>query len=313
MDLDEEVEMNRRDFLKLQAKGAFWLTLGTSGLLLPKTALSTGSPDIVEVKGPAAAAARAAVDLLGGMKHFVKPGNRVLIKPNMSFPHSSFQATNTSPEVVRELAVLCKEAGAANILILDHTLHGGDKCLDRSGIREACKAVEKNMVFAADQENLYKEVTIPEAKSLLRTQILKEALKSDVLIAVPVAKSHTATGVSLSMKGMMGLVWDRLIMHRQNLSQGIVDICTQLKADLTVIDGSRVLATNGPHGPGEVLFPNTIIASKDMVSADAYAVSCFEWYGKRYKPRQVRHIREAHERGIGRMDIENLIVKKVSL
>ena len=203
--------------------------------------------------------------------------------------------------------------GAKKILILDHTLHGGEICLVRSGIRDACNAVQKNMVFAIDNENQYKEVPIEGGLDLPRVKVVKQALKYDVLIAVPVAKTHTATGVSLSMKGMMGLIWDRLVMHRQKLSTGIVDICTVLKADLTVIDGSRVLSTNGPSVPGKVLYPNTIIASKNMVSADAYAVSCFEWYGKRYKPRQVSYIREAHQRGLGRMDIENLLVKKVAL
>ncbi len=149
---------------------------------------------------------------------------------------------------------------------------------------------------------------------MTRTEVMKEVLKSDVLIAAPVAKSHSATGVSLSMKGMMGLNYDRGVMHRKkHLHTSIVDLCTVLKADLTVIDGTRVLSTNGPHGPGKVLKKDTIIASKDMVAADAYAVAAFEWYGKRFKPRQVRHILEAHKRGLGRMDVENLNVKAIDL
>lgn len=146
------------------------------------------------------------------------------------------------------------------------------------------------------------------------TDIMKEVLKSDVLIAVPVAKSHSSTGVSLSMKGMMGLIYNRRAMHwRYDLHHGIVDICTVLNADLTIVDGTRVLSTNGPHGPGKVLKKDTVIASRDMVAADAYTISSFEWYGKRFKPKQVKHIRLAHERGFGRMDIENLTIKAVTL
>ena len=66
-------------------------------------------------------------------------------------------------------------------------------------------------------------------------------------------------------------------------------------------------------GQGKVLKKDTVIASKDMVAADAYAVSLFEWYGKRFKPGQVRHIREAHKRGLGRMDVENLNIKAITL
>ncbi len=305
--------MDRREFLKQQAMGALWLSAGSSGLLLPKIGLADTTPDVSVVKGPTAAATRAAVEMIGGMRKFVKSGNRVIIKPNMSFSSSPRQATNTHPDVVRELAIMCKEAGASKILVLDHTLAPPELCLNRSGIRKACESVGRDMVFAVNEDDLFREVNIPLGESKKNAEIPREVLKSDVLIAAPVAKSHSATGVSLSMKGMMGLIWSRRPMHVWGLDTGIVDICTLLKADLTVIDGSRVLSTNGPRGPGKVLIENTIIASKDMVAADAYAVSAFIWYGKRFKPRQVGHILKAHERGLGRMDLENLTIKKVIL
>ncbi|MBL7204256.1 MAG: DUF362 domain-containing protein [Desulfobacteraceae bacterium] len=306
--------MNRREFLRYQAKGILWMIAGGSGILLPKRLIAAPVPDIAVVKGAPAAATRAAVDLLGGMKQFVKPGDRVVIKPNMSFPTPPERASNTHPEVVHELAAMCKEAGAARILVLDHTLYREELCLERSGIRKACNPISKKMVFALSDDRFYKTTDIPEGKSMTSTDIMKEVLRSNVLIAAPVAKSHSSTGVSLSMKGMMGLNYDRSVMHRKyDLHTSIVDLCTILKADLTVIDGTRVLSTNGPGGPGKVLKRDTVIASKDMVAADAYAVSIFEWYGKRFKPRQVRHIREAHERGLGRMDVENLYVKAIDL
>ena len=86
-----------------------------------------------------------------------------------------------------------------------------------------------------------------------------------------------------------------------------------LKAHLALIDATRVLTTNGPGGPGKVERPRTVIASRDMVAADAMAVSMFRWYDKQVEPRQVKHIRIAHERGFGRMDVENLRVAKVAV
>jgi len=302
--------MDRREFLKRQARGALILS---SGLAVTKIVSAAPDPDIAVVKGTPAAATRGAVELLGGIRKFVKPGNRVVIKPNMSFSVPPERASNTHPEVVRELVILCKEAGASKILVLDHTLASPDSCLDTSEIRPACDALGEKVVFAINRPEFYQEIDITGARDLHKTQIVKEALKADVLIAAPVAKSHSSTGVSLSMKGMMGLIWDRRIMHWQDLHTGIVDLCTQLKADLTVIDGSRVLSTNGPGGPGKVIRQDTIIASGDMVAADAYAVASFEWYGKRFKPRQVKHILEAHRRGLGRMDLENLNIHTLSL
>jgi uncharacterized protein (DUF362 family) len=306
--------MNRREFLKYQLQGMLWLAAGGSGLFLPKPGIAAPVPDIAVVKGGRGAATRAAVELLGGMRRFVKPGNRVVIKPNMSFARPPEAGTNTHPEVVCELAVMCKEAGAASILIPDNMLHLESACLEKSGIRDACASVGKNMVRAISSPHLFKEVVIPNAEDIPRTDVMKAVLKSDVLIAAPTAKSHSSAGVSLSMKGMMGLIYDRGVFHgRYDLDASIVDLCTFLKADLAVIDASRVLSTGGPQGPGKVIRENTVIASADMVAADAMTVSMFEWYGRRFKPSQVNHIRLAHQRGLGRMDIENLNIRRMSV
>jgi uncharacterized protein (DUF362 family) len=304
--------IDRRDFLKYQMIGVLGVASG-AGLLLPRYLFADEIPDISVVKGAPGPAARAAVELLGGMKHFVKPGQRVVIKPNMSFSTPPERASNTHPEVIRELVVLCQEAGASSILVLDNPLDRAERCLENSGIRAICNTVSKNIVQAIDDAALFSEVKIPGGKKMNSIEVMKAVLKSDVLIAAPVAKSHSATGVSMSLKGMMGLVYDRHVMHARDVNTCVVDTCTVIKAHLTVIDATRVLSTGGPQGPGKVLKENTVIASKDMVAADAFAVSSFEWYGQHFKPSQVAHIREAHERRIGRMDIENLIIKKISL
>ena len=75
--------MHRRDFLKFQAAAA--LSIGAAALGFPARLLADASPDIAVVKGSPAAATRAAVELLGGMSAFVRPGQKVVIKPNMSF------------------------------------------------------------------------------------------------------------------------------------------------------------------------------------------------------------------------------------
>lgn len=306
-------KISRREFIKNQTRNGLFLTAAVNGLFLPPLSFALSTPDIGVVKGEATAATRVAVDLIGGIKSIVKKGQRVLIKPNMSFTRSPEDASNTNPEVVKTIAIMCKEAGASKVMILDHTLAPGKACIQVSGIGPACREVDKNMVRAVNNPSFYKQVNISQAKSLTKTDVVKEALKADVLIAVPVAKSHSATGVSLSMKGMMGLIYDRSIMHRMDLNETIVDLASLLKADLTVIDGTRVLSTGGPGGPGNVLKKDTIIASRDMVAADAYAVSAFEWYGKKFKPTQVKHIKLAHERGLGRADIENLSIKTIAL
>ena len=305
--------MHRRDFLKAQLHGSLWLSAGAAGLIRPAAGFAAAAPDIAVIKGAPGPATRAAVELLGGMKAFVKPGARVVVKPNMSFTSPPEEATTTHPHVVREVVAMCKEAGASSVLVLDHTLGPPRLCLERSGIEDAVGTVDSNAVFSVNDGDLYRDIAIAGGKRMARTEIPTEVARADVLIAVPVAKSHSSAGVSLSMKGMMGLVHDRWVMHRQGLDACIVDVCTVLKADLAVIDASRVLTTGGPRGPGKVIKGRTVIASSDMVAADAQAVNSFEWYGQRFKARQVGHIREAHARGLGRMDVENLAIESLIL
>ena len=57
---------------------------------------------------------------------------------------------------------------------------------------------------------------------------------------------------------------------------------------------------------------NLVIASTDMVAADAQMVALGTWYGRKFKPDQVRHIRIAAERKLGRSDLENLKIVNVS-
>jgi uncharacterized protein (DUF362 family) len=304
--------MSRRGFLRYNARLLLWTAAISAGLRLPRPAAAGEIPDIALAVGDRVPATRAAVDLLGGMGRFVKPGQKVVIKPNMSFAGGPEDATDTNPEVVRELVAMCREAGAERVRVLDHTLRREERCIE--GVQKACEVHGDDIVQAVSRSRFFKETPIPEGRQMTETDVMREVLEADVLIAAPVAKSHSGAGVSLSMKGMMGLVYNRGVMHsRYDLHESIVDLASLLKPALVVVDGSRVLSTNGPGGPGRVLKMDTIIASADMVAADAQAVAMFEWYGRKLQPRNVKHIRIAHERGLGRMDVENLRLKQVQV
>jgi uncharacterized protein (DUF362 family) len=303
-----KTNLNRRDFLKGQLKSLLIATAGTTVLSSLRPATASSIPDLAVATGDQGPAVRKAVQLLGGMAAFVKPGQKVVIKPNMSFA-SSTDGANTHPLVVKELVAMCKEAGAARVRVLDNPLRATELCVE--GVRSACDVFNENLVHGIKNPEMFKETAIPKGVTMKQTDVMLDVLTSDVLIAAPTAKSHGSTGVSLSMKGMMGLIYDRRIMHsKYDLSTSIVDLATLLKPDLVVVDATRVLSTNGPGGPGKILPAGTIIASRDMVAADALAVQMFEWYGQRLAPRQVKHIRLAHERGIGRMDVDKLSIQK---
>jgi uncharacterized protein (DUF362 family) len=267
--------------------------------------------DLAVISGEPIAATRKALGAMGGISRFVKKGQRVVLKPNMSFARTPDFGATTHPQVVVTVAQACMEAGASQVLVLDYTLQRAELCLERTGIREACKNIAGVHVLALQERKFFREIKIPNGKALERVEVIKEILDGPVLINLPVAKSHSATGVSMGMKGLMGLIWDRESFHSKfNMNQAIADLGTIIKPQLTLLDATRALVSGGPGGPGEVKKPNLIIAGIDPVAVDAYGVSIAPWYGQNFKGRQVEHLLIANQRGLGKIDIDQLHIIK---
>jgi uncharacterized protein (DUF362 family) len=299
--------ISRRQFIITTAAG---VAIGLAGY--PSFLRAAEEVDLAVISGEPAAATRKALEALGGITRFVKKGQRVVIKPNMSFAKTPDFAASTHPLVVVAVAQACIEAGAREVLVLDHTLQRAELCLERTGIRDACKQhVPGVHVLALQDRKFFREIRIPQGKVLDRVEVLTDILDNAVLINVPVAKSHSATGVSLGLKGLMGLIWDRESFHSQfNINQGIADLATVIKPQLTILDATRAMVSGGPGGPGDVKKPNLIIAGVDPVAVDSYGVGIVPWYGKNFKGRQVEHLLEAYQRGLGKIDVEKLRIYK---
>jgi uncharacterized protein (DUF362 family) len=277
----------------------------------PSFSVAKEEYDLAVISGEPIAATRKALEALGGIPRFVKKGQHVVLKPNMSFARTPDFSASTHPLVVATVAQACIEAGAQQVLILDHTLQRAELCLERTGIREACKNIAGVHVLALQDRKFFREIKIPQGKVLERVEVMKEILDNPVLINIPVAKSHSATGVSLGMKGLMGMIWDRESFHsRYNINQAIADLATVIKPQLIILDATRALASGGPGGPGEVKKPNLIIAGIDPVAVDSYGVTVVPWYGQNFKGRQVEHLLVSHQRGLGKIDIEQLKIFK---
>jgi len=265
----------------------------------------------VVVSGDPAAATRKALEALGGIGRFVSKGQRVVLKPNMSFANPPERGSTTHPLVVATVARACMDAGAERVVVLDYPLYKTELCLRRSGIPDACKSIRGVYVLGLDERKFFREVKVPQGKVLDRVEVMKEVLDSHVLINLPQAKSHSTTGVSLGIKGLMGLIWDRWSFHaRYNINQALADLATVIKPQLTLLDATRALVSGGPGGPGDVVRPNLIIAGVDPLAVDSYGVSVVPWYGQEFKGRQVEHLLVAHQRGVGRIDLERLRILK---
>jgi uncharacterized protein (DUF362 family) len=307
-------DLTRRRFLKKSA--AAGVAVGC-GALLPswlRADEKEALPILARVRGPAAEAVQEAVRLLGGMETFVTQGQRVLLKPNASFSSPPEWGATTSTEVVRAVAEMCLEAGAERITVFDHPLRAPELCLQQTGLQESVAELEQVKVILATAQRYFEPVDVPGGQALQQVEVAKEVLRADVIINLPVAKSHSATGVSLGMKNLMGLIWDRGFFHQAtHLHRAIAELCGVIRPDLTILDATRALVTGGPGGPGDVLNLNMILASVDPVAVDAHAVGLAPWLNRSMTPEQVTCIVEGSALGLGRMHSDEVYLKEVDL
>jgi uncharacterized protein (DUF362 family) len=298
--------MKRRELLRQLGLGVAAVGLGQVALG-QKAGRQQQPVVVVAEKDKPAELVRKAIKALGGMSRFVKKGNRVLIKPNIAFARPPEGAANTNPEVVAELVQLCFEAGAKEVIVLDYTLDPARITYEMSGIAKAAEAKGARVVYVSPRDFVPIEVPKGKILSAYDVRVLKQVLDADVFINVPIAKTHGSARLTLGMKNLMGIIQDRGAWHRSgDLHQCIADFVTAVKPHLTVIDAIRILASGGPKGPGRVEQKDTIIASTDIVAADAYATTLFG-----LTPNDVPHIIKAAELGVGVADLKRVKIVKV--
>jgi len=273
----------------------------------------TTGPTVAVARGTKSKLVKGALDLLGGMGKFVKPGDKVCIKPNISFAANSECGATTSAGIVKQVVELCLAAGAARVIILDHTIQEAALCVERSGVERAVVDKAKVSLLTLTKERHFAPTAIPQGKGLKSALVAKAVLEADKLINLPTAKSHSATGVSLGMKGLMGLIWNRGALHQMNLHQAIADLATVIKPDLTIVDATRALTSGGPGGPGKTVQLDTVIAGADPVAVDSYTVGITQWYNKSFSGKSVKYIVAASELGLGEIDTAKMQIKEVKV
>lgn len=311
--------MQRRDFLKMGFGVGAAFSLETLSGLFPVAAAAeapaagaaaAGTPALVAVRGNSRVAMLdAALEALGGISAFVKPGQTVVIKPNCAWDKGPELSANTHPDLVGRVVKLCREAGAARVVAFDHSCDAWQRVYRVSGIQEA---VEKNggeMLSGAD-EGMYREHANPQARNLKSAKVHKAILDSDVYINMPVLKHHGGARMTACMKNAMGLVWDRGFFHSHDLHQCIADSVLLRKPDLNILDAFAPMLRNGPKGKDEndLISTKALLVGTDIVAVDAAASKLLG-----NAEGEVRHIDLAAEMGLGEKDLSKVVIKRITL
>lgn len=307
--------MDRRDFLRKSFLYGAVTGLGATGLgtITPAIAglrpnIVKGNYDLVAVRGDNLVAMfERAMQEMGGMSQWVKPGQTVIVKPNIGWDVIPERAANTNPELVGAVVRDCLRAGASRVTVFDHTCDNWQRSYENSGIEKAARDAGARIVPGNFERN-YRDVTIPGAVRLKEAKVHEQILDNDVFINVPVLKHHSSTNVTIAMKNLMGIVWDRRYWHRNDLHQCIADFCLFRKPDLNIVDAMLVMTQNGPRGTStaDLVRKNSLLVSSDIVAVDAASTLIF---GE--QPANIGHLAIAERMNIGSLDLSGMNIQRV--
>jgi uncharacterized protein (DUF362 family) len=299
------IDHDRRRFVRDLLHSA--LAVGVLPLIsTPATsALAAEPPVVVQRRGKVIAQLVAdTLSPLGGMGHFVRPGDQVVVKPNIGWDRSPELGANTHPEVVRAVIEHCLEAGAAQVRVFDNTCNDPRRCYLSSGIQDALASLASERVNLEHMDRrAYQKMAIRDGRELRSWLFYQPAVEADRFINLPVAKVHGVSRVTLGMKNIMGVIGgNRGRLHRR-IDEAVTDINQVVHSDLTLVDATRIMIANGPSGGrlSDVERRDTLIASADIVAADSVACGLFG-----YRPEQIPTLVAAARRGLGVMDQQRM-------
>lgn len=276
------------------------------------------------------------ISLLGGIESFIRPQDKVIIKPNLVVDLPSDTGVTTDPRVVQAIIELCKRVNASNITIAEGSGGVDTKiAFERCGYSEL--AQKYNIKLLDLNESQTTLVDVPNGKVIDVLDVPDIVLESDVLINVPKLKLYSYSWASLSVKNLLGAVpgkgeysrssspdfpiklsneyltserkgpWFGPRGEKQRIhtkfDEGIVDLNTVIQPSLTVIDG--IIAGYGKKFAegAEPLELNTILASRDPLALDYIATKIAG-----LNPLEISYLKRAAERGIGESDYDQIQV-----
>ena len=244
------------------------------------------------------------IDLLGGISSFVRPGDRVLLKPNLLSAHPPERRITTDPAVVLTMARLVKDAGGRPLIGDSPALDSFKKVAAKTGMNEIARQLDIGCVELTQPV----PVSLPSGTLFKALEIAFEAVNADVVINLPKLKTHAQMLFTLGVKNLFGTIvaqrkaeWHYMAgMDRDTFASLHLDIYLTVKPALTVMDGVWGMEGHGP-GNGIPRRINLIAASKDAVAMDVgichllgVPLGSFPLY------------RAAKTRGIGETDVSQI-------
>ncbi len=216
---------------------------------------------------------RKAIDAVGGIEHYVRPGDVVLVKPNVAFDRSPILGATTNPELLEHLiSLLLVDCRAAQVRVADNPIESPADCFAKSGIRLASERAGAR-IYLPDG-NAFEELNTPGATLIESWPFFRRPFRGvNKVIGIAPVKDHNLCHASMGIKNWYGLLGGRRNQFHQDIHEIIADLSIMIKPTLTILDGTHVLMANGPTGgdPANVKNAGVVMAGTDPVAMDAWA------------------------------------------
>jgi uncharacterized protein (DUF362 family)/Pyruvate/2-oxoacid:ferredoxin oxidoreductase delta subunit len=210
---------------------------------------------------------------LGGMKAFVSPGDRVLLKPNLLSGKPPESAVCTHPEIVRAVAVEVAEAGGRLFLGDSPAVGSLYGVLRKSGIMDVVNALKVQLVPFRTSVRL----PVPDGGVHRFMFLAGEATRFDLIINIPRFKTHGMMALTLAVKNMFGTVvggakpgWHLHAAQQSRFADMLIDVWRALPPRLNILDGITAMEGNGP-GSGDPFHLGLLLASPSAIALDQVA------------------------------------------
>ncbi len=253
-------------------------------------------------------AVREAVELAGGLE--IKEGDTVVIKPNAKNQAPPGYGIVTDVAVIEPLVEMSIEKGAKRVTIADGAAYPSGSyhtfsAFETMGVTKLAKKWDLDLVDLNSYDSV--DLDVPEGLVLDNVRVGRAVTEVDFLINVPVLKTHRGTLLSNCVKNIgVGVACreEKKRLHRLGIDEGLLDVFSVVKPHFNVVDALVCIEGDGPNfPPGKPRPLGLVLAGEDGVAVDAV---CARLIG--LDPLEVKHLRLAHDRGIGIADLGQIEV-----
>jgi uncharacterized protein (DUF362 family)/ferredoxin len=248
---------------------------------------------------------RRGIDLLGGIQSFVKPGEKIVLKPNVLIGIDPNRNVTTHPTVFKAVGRILKDFGAI-VSYGDSPSHLGSVFnLRNCGL----KAVGDELGFRIADFDHGQEVTHESALLHKKLLIANGILEADGVISLPKLKTHGLTRLTGCIKNQFGCIpgLNKRGFHFNmpdpyQFATMLVDINTFVKPRLFIMDGIMAMEGNGPFG-GQSRPLKVLLFSTDPVALDSIVCKIID-----LNPEFVPTSKPGERSGLGTYHYENIQV-----